>query len=50
MAQQINLYDPALERKRDWFALENVVLGGVLLATAVGALGMAERTPNFRAS
>jgi len=44
MAQQINLYDPALERKRDWFALENVVIGGVLLATAVGALGMMERS------
>ena len=43
MAQQINLYDPALERKRDWLALENVVVGGVLLAAAVGALGMAER-------
>lgn len=44
MAQQINLYDPALERKRDWLALENVVVGGVVLATAVGALGMAERS------
>ncbi|MDP1525382.1 MAG: PilN domain-containing protein [Rhodocyclaceae bacterium] len=44
MALQINLYDPALERKRDWLALENVVIGGVLLATAVGALGMAERS------
>jgi MSHA biogenesis protein MshI len=44
MAQQINLYDPALERKRDWLALENVVLGGTLLAVAVGALGMVERS------
>lgn len=44
MAQQINLYDPALERKRDWLALGNVVAGGVLLAVAVGALGMAERS------
>lgn len=43
MARQINLYDPALERKRDWLALENVVVGGVLLAVAVGALGMMER-------
>ena len=44
MALQINLYDPALERKRDWLALQNVVVGGVLLAAAVGALGMAERS------
>ncbi len=44
MAQQINLYDPALERKRDWLVLGNVAVGGVILATAVGALGMAERS------
>lgn len=44
MAQQINLYDPALERKRDWYALENVVIGGVLLATAVGVMGTLERS------
>jgi hypothetical protein len=44
MAQHINLYDPALEKKRDWLALENVAAGGVLLAAAVGAFGMAERS------
>ncbi len=44
MAQHINLYDPALKRKRDWIALGNVVISGVILATAVGALGMAERS------
>ncbi|GAB1392147.1 MSHA biogenesis protein MshI2 [Rhodocyclaceae bacterium] len=43
MAQQINLYDPALKRKRDWLALENVVIGGLLLLVAVGAIGMVER-------
>lgn len=44
MARHINLYDPALERKRDWLALGNVVIGGVLLAIAVGVLGMAGRS------
>ncbi len=44
MAQHINLYDPALERKHDWLALGNVVIGGLLLATGVVALGMMERS------
>lgn len=37
MSQQINLFNPALLRKRDWFALSNIVLGaGVLVALAMG--------------
>lgn len=39
MAQQINLYDPALLSKRDWFALSNVVLGAGVLAVLVVAAG-----------
>lgn len=39
MAQQINLYDPSLERQRDWLALGNVVAVALLLAVAVGLLG-----------
>lgn len=39
MAQQINLYDPALLSKRDWLALSNVVLGASLLAVLVVAAG-----------
>ncbi len=39
MAQQINLYDPALLRKRDWFALANVVLGAAGAAVLVAAAG-----------
>lgn len=39
MAQQINLYDPALEYQRDWLALENVVGLAVLLSVLVGTLG-----------
>lgn len=36
MAQQINLYDPALERQRDWLALVNVVsLAAILLVGVV---------------
>lgn len=38
MAQQINLFDPTLLRKRDWFALTNIVAGsGVLLLLVLGA-------------
>lgn len=40
MARQINLYDPALLRKRDWFALSNVVLVAVALATCVVVAGV----------
>jgi hypothetical protein len=43
MSQQINLYDPALERKRDWFALSNLVAVGVLLAIVVGGAGYLAR-------
>jgi len=39
MAGQINLYDPALERKRDWFALGNVAAAAVALAIGVGVAG-----------
>jgi hypothetical protein len=43
MAQQINLYDPALLRKRDWFALSNLVLGAGIAALLVAAAGMLVR-------
>jgi MSHA biogenesis protein MshI len=43
MAQQINLFDPALERQRAWLTLRNVTGLAVGLAVAVGALGYAER-------
>ncbi len=43
MAQQINLFDPALLRKRDWFALSNVVLGAGLAAVLVAAAGFLAR-------
>ena len=39
MAQQINLYDSALLRKRDWFALSNVALGAGALALLVAMTG-----------
>lgn len=44
MAQQINLYDPALLRKRDWFALSNVVLGVVIAVVLVVAGGLLSRS------
>jgi hypothetical protein len=43
MAQQINLYDPALRRQRDWLALGNVVGLAAVLAVVVGALGYVAR-------
>jgi hypothetical protein len=43
MAQQINLYDPSLERKRDWLALGNMVGLAAFLAVAVGAAGYLAR-------
>jgi hypothetical protein len=43
MVQQINLYDAALERRRDWLALENVVAGAVILLVAVGLHGALAR-------
>ncbi len=36
VAQQINLFDPALSRKRDWLALANVSMLALLLLVAVG--------------
>lgn len=39
MTQQINLFDPNLQRQRDWLALGNVVAAGVLMVVAVGVLG-----------
>jgi hypothetical protein len=43
MAQQINLYDPALRRQHDWLALGNVLgLAGVL-AIGVAAAGYVTR-------
>jgi len=44
MAQQINLYDPALRRQRDWLALGNVVALATVLAILVGALGASARS------
>jgi hypothetical protein len=44
MAQQINLFDPALLRKRDWFALSNVVLGAGIAAVLVAAAGFLARS------
>lgn len=44
MAQQINLYDPALLRKRDWFALSNLVLGAGIAALLVATTGMLVRS------
>jgi hypothetical protein len=43
MVQQINLYDPALERRRDWLALSNVAGIAALLLVVVAALGFAAR-------
>lgn len=43
MAGQINLYDPALERRRDWLALHYVVGLSTALAVLVGALGFVAR-------
>lgn len=43
MAQQINLYDPALLRKRDWLALVNIVLGAGVLAVLVAGAGFLAR-------
>lgn len=37
MAGQINLFDPALLRKRDWLALSNVLILAALLMLAVAA-------------
>lgn len=44
MAQQINLYDPALLRKRDWFALANVALGAAIATVLVAAAGFIARS------
>lgn len=43
MSQQINLFDPALQKQRDWLALANVATGGALLLLAVAALGALTR-------
>jgi hypothetical protein len=40
MARQINLYDPALLKQRDWFALANVVLAAIVLASGVILAGV----------
>lgn len=43
MARQINLYDPALERRRDWLGLSYVAGAAALLLVVVAALGFAAR-------
>jgi len=43
MARHINLYDPALLRRRDWLALGNVVLGALLALLLVAAAGFVVR-------
>jgi len=43
MAGQINLFDPALLRKRDWLALVNVVMLALLLMLAVAAAALLVR-------
>lgn len=43
MAGQINLYDPALGRQRDWLALGNVVGAGLLLVVVLGVVGYGVR-------
>lgn len=43
MAQQINLYDAALERRRDWLALNYVAGVAALLLVIVAVLGFAAR-------
>ncbi|MDP1607237.1 MAG: PilN domain-containing protein [Rhodocyclaceae bacterium] len=43
MSQQINLYDAALLKQRDWLSLSNVVIAGVLLLLVAGALGALAR-------
>lgn len=40
MAQHINLFDPALSRRRDWLALSNLVVLAVLLMTGIGVAGV----------
>lgn len=40
MSQQINLYDPALLRQRDWLSLTNVVAALFLSLAAVAGLGL----------
>jgi hypothetical protein len=39
LARQINLYDPSLQRQREWLTLGNLVATGVVLAVAVGVAG-----------
>lgn len=43
MSQQINLFDPALQKQRDWLSLTNVANAGMLLLLAVAALGALTR-------
>ncbi len=44
MSQQINLYDPALLRKREWLTAANLAAGCGVLLLAVGGWGAAART------
>jgi hypothetical protein len=44
MAQQINLFDPALQRQRDWLALGNVAAAAGVLTVVVGAAGLLVRS------
>ncbi|WP_131112048.1 PilN domain-containing protein [Sulfuricystis thermophila] len=44
MAGQINLYDPALRKKRDWLSLANVVLGAFAMLAIVATAGIVARS------
>ena len=39
MAQQINLYNPALRLQREWLTLGNVLAAAVCFALALGGVG-----------
>lgn len=45
MSQNINLYDPRLERQRDWLALHYVVGVALVLCVAMAAAGWVARAP-----
>ena len=44
MAGQINLYDPALRKQRDWLSLGNIALGAVVMLACVVGVGIYARS------